>query len=655
MPVALLATTAPAQDLLDLDKPETPDVGEKAAAVTLAETLEAQADLFDLKAEEAAAIRGDVRRLAAALLRSGQEAGDKGASRLLAGRTLVNHLKELDALGAGAWSDDLERLLVLGDLERVRGQIPADDEGLDRALREALWRLGERAENPPDGIGWVEDGGTHTVSADAGQQAAARLRELGLDDEAMAGVDRLLSLADDAETRRSFASAAWRVRTLLSGAVGALNDPPRWIEDEQIAAGARDIAQAATSMLDPKARDDAHDRLRRYAALATLIRRADTLDRTNDAKALRSRLAAWLGEGPPASTLDALTQALDLLDAIEGESRDEKSLIRQLRPAWRWCKRSSVLSGRTLTGRLVAIADTPDPLTNPGVLSDLAAARAPLELGDALFKLSDRLDQDPAGPADRPEVAGGLEEVAARVLRASAALDDTEQGARAREMILRISDDFLRADALASVAEPRLATIAADVRAQMIAAWSEEDGDPDEVRPMLTRVENAARWVENAALAKEVEGDGSLVQAWAAFELSPEAAKALRGDADRLVNRVVASLEKGDIKAADTMLGRLDKEHAATALVGALERALRARTGLDKGDPSWSVIAEMGEGPPDASRAWLIDQRGRLAQFCAQAEELAAATIRDDRPAAGDLRAALNTTAAALLRAVEGR
>lgn len=650
---ALATRPATAQNLLDLDKPAPAEVGEKAAAVTLAETLEAQADVFDVRPEESSAIRGDLRRLAAALLRAGQDAGDRGGPRLVAARTIVNHLDELDALAAGAWEDGVGRLLVLGDLRRARERIPPDDEGLDRLLRDALWRLAERAEPAPTALGWV---GT-PAGAGAPEARAARdlLRTLGASAESLDGVDRLLALADEAATRRAFAPAAARVRSLLDGACEPLRDPPRWVGTEQLAAGAQGVALGGAALLDPQGRTDARDRLARYAALGAIIRRADALDRGNDAKALRERLGASLADPPSASTLDALTRALDLLDAIDAETRDERSLVRQLRPAWRWSERAGVLAGRTLAARLAPIADTPDPLTNPGVLSDLAAARAPLELLDALVALSDRLDQDPDGPADRPEVAPEFEALAGRLLKAAADLDDPQDGAGAREMIVRIASDLARAEAIVSVEDARLAPVAAGVRAQVIDAWTSEDGDPEAARAALGRAEDVARWIEDAALVEQVAGGGSLVQSWAAFELSPEAARVLRGDVDTWVERVLANLAKGDIGVAEGMLGRLDREHAGTAAVGALERRLRALTGLERADASWSVVAEIGFGPPDVGGAWLIDQRGRVATLCAQAEELAAATIRDDRPAAGDLRAALNATAEALVRAVEGR
>ncbi len=661
--LALATTSARAQDLLDLDKPETPDVGERAAPLVLAETLEAQAALLDGSADASAAARGGLRRLAAALLREGHAAGDAGAVRLLAGRTLVNNLDELDEIAGGAWPDDVERLLVLGDLSRVIGRLPADDDGLDRALRDALWRLGERAPTPPTGLGWAEPAITSADDADAGAEAARaaaeRVRTLGVDAETMAGVDRLLDLADEAASRRAFGASAARVRALLVGAVSALDDPPRWISEDRPAAGARDIALAAGAVLDPRRRDEGRDRLARYAALGDLIVRADMLDRGNDVRAFRERLSGFVGDLPPAPTLEALSRAMDVLDAIASGERDEKTLVRRLRPAWRWSRRSGVLAARALTERLASIADTPEPLTDPGVLSDLAAARAPLELGLALIGLSDRLDQDPSGPADRPETGGDSERIAARVLRASADLDDAESGGAARALIQRIADDLARADARASGGEPRLARAAKDARETVYAAWGADDkndaGDPDAARASVERIERVERWLHDAEAVRRVGEGGSLAQAWAGFELAPEAADALRGGVDEHPPRLLAWMETADYDRVDDLLDRMDKGHAPVALVGAIERRLRAMSGFDGADASWSVLAQVGAGPPDASGAWLVEQRARLAGLCARAEELAAASIRDDRPAANDLRDALNTTAESLLRAVEGR
>ncbi len=656
----MLATQATAQDLLDLDTPEAPEVGEKAAALLLAETLEAQADgLIAGGAPASAEIRAEVRRLAADLLRTGQAAGDDGASRLLAGRTIAGALQEFDAAAGGEWADEVARTLALGDLRRARTRLASPDADPDRTLRDALWRLAERADDAPKGVGWAERHTVTSIGAEEARDAAALLRDLGAGGEWMDGVDRLLDLADEAAERRAFEASAARVRGLLVGAARALEDPPRWVSQEQQRAGAMRVAQAAAAMLDAPRRAEGRDRLARYAALAPLIRRADAMERTNDVRALRERLAAALADPPEPTTLDALTQAMDLLDAVEVGERDEKTLARRLRPAWRWCRRSGVLAARSLTERLPSIADTPSPLTDPGVLSDLAAAREPLDVGRALIDLSDRLDQDPDGPADKPETSGVGERIATRVLRVARDLDDSESGPAARAMILRLADDLRRADALERIEVPRLRSMVEATRAAVYEAWGadeDDDGpDPDEARAGMTRLERVSAWLDAADAMRRVGEGGSLAQAWAAFELSPAAASALQDGLGDDVKRLLSAAELADLDRVDAMLGELDRRHAGPALVGAIERGLRERVGGDSPERAGGALAQLAYGPPDERDAWLVDQRARLAVFCARAEELAAASIRDDRPAVTDLRDALRTSAEALLRAIERR
>ncbi|MFI4897418.1 MAG: hypothetical protein ACIARR_06300, partial [Phycisphaerales bacterium JB059] len=135
---------------------------------------------------------------------------------------------------------------------------------------------------------------------------------------------------------------------------------------------------------------------------------------------------------------------------------------------------------------------------------------------------------------------------------------------------------------------------------------------------------------------------------WAGVELSPGSVRVLGDDLARLAGH--ASTHLSDARRLDRALETLDERFAPMRVLALLNDQLVERFGAE-GESS--VLAQVALGPPP-SDAWMVGQRETLARFCVLSEELASAMIREDTPAASEIREALHATAERLLRALEG-
>ncbi len=636
--------------LLDLDPPAAEVLGEQTGAMALRDLLLAQSERLEARDDAGAPVRAELRRLSAALLESSR------AVPVLLGRTMAARLPELDALASDPRLDAVDRSLVLADLRRARSQIPVSTDQLDRAMRSALARLahvsGRTSGRTPSGPGWVLNVRADVSGAPTLERAIELLVSLSDDDEYRLACERLASVAGAAQGRPAYAPAGDRLAQRVRLASVLIDSPPGWVSQEQRQQGGAGIARACALVMDPATRRVGADLLDRYAGLARLLALGDALDTTNDTRALLAKLAASI-EGPPGlDTTEAMSRGLRLAIGDPALDRDESDLLRQLRPAWRTARREAKLQARAIVPRLAPMLDVDAPLTDPATLATLASASAPTALARTLLSLSDLLDDDESGASARPKAHGDRAKVADRVLALTSNMDDSAE--RARRTLELMNEDLRRASALVRAhtdADP-LAKISARVYDNTLSAWADEGADLIEARAALGRAERLAQWLDAEALVAPLSAGDALVQRWAGIELSRGAVEIISAGLAEKVSVAVRLADEGDAARIDRALARLDERYLAIRLLAQLDGRLHELWSGDAKDAS--VLSELALGPPPEG-AWLLDQRTALATLCMQGEELASATIRDDRPVASDLRKALNATAQRLMRAIEGR
>ncbi len=644
--IALAPADARAQ-LLDLDRPEMSESGSTPAADALAELLLAQADLHDRPGHVAGSPKGELRRLIAALLQTGRPIP------ILIGRTMASNLAELEALAASDRLDDVDRLLLVGDLRRARDPIPVSTDDLDRSLRDAMSRLAAARGDDPLGAGWSVGPMSDEATAPDLGRSLELVTTLADDPGARSACERLASMVQHARERPLYAPAGERLRDRFQRACAVLDDPPAWVSAEARIAGATGIAGACELMLDPPTRRVGADGLDRYAGLGRLIERCDKLGTTNDARALREDLASRLARPPALDAVEAVTRGLDIAIGDKAMQRDETELLRQLRPMWRSCVRAATLEARGIVPRLAPMLDVESPLTDPATLAVLASGAAPTVLARDLLTLSELLDDSPPASDAPPKAHGDRAKIADRVLSMAPGTDGAP-GAETAATIRAMTRDLGRAAALAGAhpdTDP-LSSPGAHALGAVLAAWADEQGDPAPARAAVERLERLATWQRAAALLDRLESGDARVQRWPGVQLSPATVKTL---SDGLGQQVTTALRHAGLGAAprlDRALNSLDEQYPVVRLLERLDTALVERS--PGGTRTPSVLSEIALGPPPEG-AWLADQRETLAVMCSLGEELTSATIRDDRPAQRELRKALNSVTARLLRVVEGR
>ena len=648
---ALSATAANAQ-LLDLDSPETNAVEHSRAGEALARLLLERAELIDSREPDSP--RAELRRLAAALL------GARRPIPVLIGRTMAGRLDELDRLATAPALDDVDRVLLVGALRRARSDIPVSTEQLDRSIRLALTRLGEGV-SPPPAPGWAVLPGPDMTNAPSLERSvellAGWLRDAGANEPCA----RLASIVRTAAGRPLYAHAGERLGARLRLACALLDDPPPWVGEHEQRDAAAGIARACARLLDPATRHVGGDMLDRYAGLDRLIRACARLEASNDARALREALIARLDDPPTLDAIEAMSRGLEVALGDAVFDRDESTLVRQLRPAWRWVSRRATLESRAIVPRLASLLEVDSPLTDPATLALLSTAQTPTATAHMLVALSDLLDDDPQGPSARPRAFGERGQIAEHVLGLAKSLDDPAGEASARAQLELLLDDLRRAEALC-LENPEgsaLASASARARDGVLIAWADEGGDADAARAAVRRLERLSALRRAVRLAETLRSGEARAQRWAWVEISPGGVEISPGGVEacweglgREVEKATALALRGEDARLERALATLESRYGVVRALLAIEERLTAM-GACSGE-TWSVLSEIALGPPDDD-AWLIDQRERLATLCLLIEELAAARIRDDRPAARDLREALNATGERLLRAIEGR
>jgi|GEM_PF-1171175 len=724
-----LAAPAPAAraQLLNLDSPTpAPRAGEGKAALALADRMLEEIErkekaLERLTGERLLASKFEIatRRLIRGLLMKAEELGEAGSPHALAGLTLHNRLRELDLIArrlrSGACTPEQESAaeLFVARVERLHGLVPARVDDLDRALRDLLATpvqtglAAAASRSVADPPVWVAEPGRVGWMATAGGEGL----DLGAACERWAMVEgvapgAIAAIAAFNEQTLREARQWWAYRGAAEAVAGAIiaagrvAEPgglPEWVPSETRASLAARFAAAAAKAVEPATREGAMQELADLAACAEVLTRFDLLLSSGSsgvvrpgqraataAKSAALAIVAATGTGSKESraALAAYSATLRLLGERAGIG-DERSLVRDARPAWRALEAEARRTEADLWGVLGAIApEDGAPLSNPVIVAPLAAHRRSLDDLRAVAAISRHLGGTAPGPglpgATPPAPMDGLRRgsVLARVLRLGQDLSVPERRESGLAAIRRLAadleelmsfpgEDEVRAGGgdVDAVTGGRTAGLLGRIDAAR-SRWLEglaRDGEGAEAAADLRRCRSLVALVRDAATMRALltasrppgpgerfmAGDEGGIRAHPGWELSDAAAAAIYGDLGTRLPRATRMLVEGGPsreREVEAAIAEIESAIAPVRLAAMLEREARARRLA--GVP---VMVELAAPPAAGGGPWPVEVRAELAAICRYAEELAHATAEKDAQRIKALRAHLNDRARAAL------
>lgn len=639
--------------MLDLGGAPEPRLGEGSRLEQLVEQLEAERAELDALAAEGdvrAEAQAALRRLAAALL----EVGVDRPGHAVAGLTLVNALAEADALIAAGDGEagDAVAVFIAGEAGVDAFDLMAEAGGLDRFLRDALAMLVRQTDGAPAGCGWGGPDARRDAASLAAEveEAMSRLAEAGLVDGG-SGMSEVVDVLRAASEWRAYRPSAARVGRLALGALEAAERAGE-IDPEAGRAVAQLAIEAGAGTLSPELRERAVAQLVRLGEAARLFGLAQGIEDDAARGEVLSRLLE-VAQGRREADGPFLELALELAGA-RGRVAEERTLVRQARPAQRALLVAMRESETALLGALRRVLDGQVGPSDPGVASAVAAhGRIAADLR-GLEALSAALAGD--GGGREPPVRAGARPRAERLLEVGRRMigSDGEALALLREEVeaaallgrlaphpgLQAVDESLRDAAVAWIQSHR-------------SAW-EEGGtiDASTLHAMARALDGAA---DVALVGRMARGEPSVLVAWPGFEASPRALGVLAAGAAEQAGETVRLAAAGEWARVRERLAAFEDEHAAVRAIGAAERVLRAGgcEGRAPGD-SRGALLELVEGAPLGVGGPLVRSRRELAEMARYLEELPAAREGGQPASERAIRRYLADRAGAVLERVAG-
>lgn len=646
--LGLLAHAACAQRLNLGPSSDTPKPGDGVAALALADALEAEATALRAPAEASYAA---VRRMAARLLRDGENAGDAGSEAVLAGLTLATKRSDLDALLASA--DNAARRYIAEVITATDASLLPRE--VDLLLRDALAPL---VSNADASCGWWMDEGSMPPAAPDVAAVRALLDHRFLSDNANAALSQLLELCEIAESEPAYRRSTLEWAALVAGAARALDEPPAWIDMPARDRLRADVSQHLELIFDSP--DDARAGLGRTDAIVGIIAATDALDSKHQTRELRdavNRLAA-APDGDPKREPDAVraiaetyARALSLLDATSTVPSPNK-VVRQVRPLLEPLTVAHRSSTDNIARLLPDMLGAPDPMTEPGLLAAMNAAKATardLDLPRALTAMLTTWTGDPSRPPPpttrEPVPTQALGALANHVqqlaIAAGKRMDGDDALAELRgladlasfafdmpgERELRRAGESPEWRAVTGNQRGRIEFLLDQTRTDWVRTVASDDAPAQtaRLRAVAATVELLRDGAEIEAMRRAFGRDRvPKINTWPGVELTGAGLDALAGNLTTdLVALATLTARDNDPAGVLAQAGVLRESYAAALVVARLDRLARARTA-----PSCSPAAELAMGPPGErdDAVWMLPHRHALATLCRDAFEAATAT-----------------------------
>lgn len=649
----LPAGSPAAAQMLDLGGNPAPVIDASTAASELASFLDAQSAAIASRPQGDAALAcaAALRSLAAALLRDGQQRGEEGAPRLLAARTLVRLLPDLDAtLTEGRVPAPMCRLAA-EDLSRLARSLPGGQAPLDRALRDALSPLTNAlvaAEAPPALL----------------SLAAVAQDFAGVDAGPFARLDELISAA---LAWPSHAPSAVRTHQVVRRAMRVLA-APGWLSAQARQTLATRLTQSVIDLADSRTADVALLQIDRIALLADLIAQVDGLRDGPLRRTATDRVLA-LAHGMETDPGGVARSARALLVVFSAPGAEPLERMDPWMPTpVRVALGSELKAVEAARQRLLSVGlelqDRSDPMIEPALLSALRGHRQARQSVLDLFAIGAMLTGERPiegqSPRSRPRVLRDYRRLSTPLLDAGRDLGDPARAEQARVFIrslagaARALDPLPVEEALRQAIDP-----ASNMPEDMRSRWNALTGD--RIADLLDRVDQARQQVRKA-LGEErpVEQATSSVAELDRF-----------GSLFRSLGAAHAVLSGGP-QALNAAPCLELSEHAWNAAFAELPAQAVAATRAVLENDTFSeqefvlprLFDSMPSTPADApfdallhlssidESTWPGEQRVALAAVCRNLEELASARLRGEAERATRLEADIQSRAARLLETV---
>ncbi|MCL4221272.1 MAG: hypothetical protein KJZ65_07870 [Phycisphaerales bacterium] len=649
----LLLGVAPASaQMLDLGGSPAPVIDTSTAAGELASFLEAQGAEIASRAREqpALACSAGLRLLAAAMLRDGLEKGEAGATRLLAARTLVRLLPELDAaLADGRVPAPMGRL-ASEDLSRLAATLPGTQTSLDRALRDALAPL---------------------TNALVAPSRPATLPSLEIEAQNYAGIEagpfaRLDELVAAGLTWPSHADSAARTHETVRRAMRVLA-APGWLEAQARRSLAAGLTQSVTDLADRQAADTALLQIDRLALLSDLIALVDEL-RDGPLRRTATARVATLAQTMQTDPAGAARSARALLVVFSAPGTGPLERLDPWMPTpVRVALGHELKAVEEARQRLLSVGlelqDRSDPMIEPAMLSALRAHRqarqSVLDLLSIGAMLSGEKPIEGQSPRTRPRVLREYRRLAAPLLEAGRDLADPARSEQARVFIASLAGMARALEPTPDEASLRQAIDpTSNVPEEARALWHTLTGS--RATDLLSRMDEARRQVRTAlgedkpveqaaAAAAELGRIRSLLRSLAA------AHDVLSGGLQALNASPVLELSEHAWNAGFGQLENLSANATRSALENnaiadddfALARLVAAVAGPEAPSP-FDALRHLGLVD---ETEWPGTHRTPLAGICRNLEELASARLRGEADRATRLEADIRSIAQRVLEA----
>lgn len=643
--VALLTHAAAAQRLNLGPSSDTPKPGDGVAALALADALDAEAQALRAPAEASYAA---LRRMAARLLRDGENAGDAGSEAVLAGLTLATKRGDLDTLMAA--EDSATRRYVADVIGATEASILPRE--VDLLLRDALAPLVADADAS---CGWWTEEDTATLNAEA---LRALIDHRFLSDSANAALARLIELCTIGESEAAYRRSTAEWVTLVADAARALDEPPAWIDMPARDRLRADVSHHIELLFDSP--DAARAGLTRTDAIVGIIAATDALDSKHQTRELRdavNRLAA-APDGDPKrephavrAIAETFARARALLDATSSVPPPNE-LVRQVRPLLEPLTAAHRRTADNIARLLPDMLGAPDPMTEPGLLAAMNASEATaadLDLPRALTTMLTTWTGDPTRPPPpstrEPVPTQALGALANHVQQLAIATGKPASADAALAQLRDLADLATFAFDMPGERELRRAGESPEWRAvtdnqrgrieflldQARTDWVRTVAS-DEASAQTARLRAVAATVELLRDGAEIESmrrafgrdRAPAINAWPGVELTGAGLDALAGNlTTELAALATLTARDNDPAAVLAQAGVLRDSHAAALSVARLDRLARARNA-----PSCTPAAELALGPPGEGTRdiWMLPHRHALATLCRDAFEAATAT-----------------------------
>lgn len=536
--------------------------------------------------------------------------------------------------------DDNAARLLASDLGRIVQEPPATQASLDRALRDALANLlqATRSETDKDNLWpWPE-------RSDATLPAWPDFSRLGTDAAALDALHKRCQLADRWIAFRPGARAMTRLVMDAAWPIGHEKQVPagvyrRWIKE---------LAIAANEVAGEQSGESGLSSLERLAMLGRICAHLDALAPDPGAKEIEKALFAAvevMPDDPIATAGWAKLEHWLELGAERTTLMDDKSVVRQLRPALRSIGEMAKASSAELFESLARVASKPDASGDPGVMAAVNLFAENVELLKVLHRASEAIE-DPGPPPTDPTARESAKPFTDGLLKLAKEVADPKQRDRSLGALRNLATDV--ADLMELPGEKRLREKAPELEALLggkgadalalidreRGAWRRGVGAVMKPGATSGGENNAARLraigivlsrAIDAAECEAVASDNNdSLQRWGGWWLDDPALQSFAADAGKALPAMMKEMETDLATNVLATAQRFGNEHSVVAVAAKVSRELARASAEPSPTNPFRGVRALATGSPDPRSVLLATWRERLSTICRYGQEGAA-------------------------------